>query len=105
MMMYYGDQAFYHWAGRSSEHMDIPAAYLLQWESIKAAKRRGCAIYNFWGIAPPDKPHHPWRGLTLFKQGFGGELRAYIHAQDLPLTPRYWLTYGVETFRKWQKGI
>ncbi|MDP3724809.1 MAG: peptidoglycan bridge formation glycyltransferase FemA/FemB family protein [bacterium] len=105
MVISYGDQAFYHWAGRSSEHQNIPAAYLLLWESIKEAKKRGCTIYNFWGVAPPDRPSHPWAGLTLFKQGFGGELRHYIHAQDFPLTSRYWLTWSLETFRKWQKGI
>lgn len=105
MIVYYGDVAFYHWAGRSSEHSNIPATYLLQWESIKEAKKRGCTLYNFWGVAPPEKPHHPWVGLTLFKQGFGGRLQHTVHAQDFPLTSRYWLTWGVETFKKWQKGL
>ncbi len=101
-IVYYGNQAIYHHG--ASTKSKIPAAYLLQWEAIKEAKRRGMRYYNFWGIAPPDKPRHPWQGITLFKQGFGGYVRQYLHAHDLPLTPWYGLTYIAETIRRVKRG-
>lgn len=91
LIVFYGKQAVYHHSG--SIKSNIPANYLLQWEVIKEAKRRGHKYYNFWGIAPEGKPKHPWQGLTLFKKGFGGKNIDFIHAQDLPTSPLYWLSY------------
>lgn len=98
MIIFANGTASYHHGASYAEHPT--ASYLLQWHAIREARRRGCRWYNFWGISPPDKPNHPWAGLTRFKQGFGGESEEYVHAQDLPLTPRYWITYIVETIRK-----
>jgi len=98
---------FYHQG--ASKVSKIPAAYLLQWEVIKEAKRRNCAIYNFWGIADvkneQELKSHPWAGLSLFKQGFGGYEKAYLKTQDLPLSWRYWPVKYFELFRKWKRGF
>ncbi|MDO8581919.1 MAG: peptidoglycan bridge formation glycyltransferase FemA/FemB family protein [bacterium] len=83
----------------------IPAAYLLQWRVIQELKKRGLRYYNFWGIAPTDDPKHPWHGLSAFKQGFGGFRTDYMHAQDLPLSWRYWINYAIESFRRWKRGV
>lgn len=104
MVIFYGNQAVYHHAASDTTYRDIPAAYLLQWEAIKEAKRQKKALYNFWGIVPPEKTKHPWQGLTLFKTGFGGRRVNFIHAQDLPLTPGYWKTYLIETAWRIKKG-
>ncbi len=105
MIVFYGDSAFYHHGATSLAHPEIPASYLLQWEAIKEAKARGCTRYNFWGIADKEKPNHPWAGLTLFKKGFGGFAYAYLPAQDLPLTSRYWLSFLVEKMRKVRRHL
>lgn len=102
LILFIGNQAIYHHGASISN--EIPGSYAIQWEAIKEAKQRGKSLYNFWGIAPEGKPHHPWNGLTLFKTGFGGEIRQYLHTKDIPLTPLYILTYGIETVRKWHKG-
>lgn len=104
LIIYYGNQAVYHHGASSDAFKEIPAAYLLQWQAICEAKKRGLALYNFWGVVPPEKPNHPWRGLTLFKTGFGGEQINFIHAQDLPIKPTYWKTYLIETYSKLRKG-
>ncbi len=104
-IVFSGRSGFYHHGCSRPTREPIPAAYLLQWEVIQAVKRRGCAWYNFWGIAPPHRPRHPWAGLTAFKQGFGGLARAYLPAQDLRLTSRYWLNYWVEKMRKVRRGL
>jgi len=99
IIMFYGDSAFYHHG--ASIQSKIPAAYLLQWEAIREAKRRGHKFYNFWGIIKEDVSlSHPWQGITLFKKGFGGFQSDYLHAQDMPLSWKYWINWTIETIRK-----
>lgn len=105
MIIYYGDMAVYHYAGTSSKFPKIFSSYLLQWEAIKEAKKRGCKVYNFWGIAPADKPKHRFAGVTIFKKGFGGEQVDYLHAQDYPLSLFYRITRLFETIRRKKRGL
>lgn len=99
----YDRVGYYHHG--ASVHSKIPAAYTLQWEIIRELKRRSCSLYNFWGIAPTQNPKHPWHGLSQFKMGFGGYRTDYLHAQDYPLTWKYWVNYAVETMRRIQRGF
>ena len=71
---------------------------------MKRAKQYGCQTYNFWGIAPVNKPKHPWQGLTLFKKGFGGYEQRFLHAHDFPLSWKYAASYAIETFRRIRRG-
>ncbi|MCL5010535.1 MAG: peptidoglycan bridge formation glycyltransferase FemA/FemB family protein [Patescibacteria group bacterium] len=104
LILLVADTAIYHHGASSLEFRNIPASYLLQWEAILEAKKRGKRLYNFWGIAPTSSRNHPWQGLTLFKTGFGGERREFLHAQDLPLSVNYWKTYLIESLSKKIKG-
>lgn len=104
IVVFYGTSGFYHHG--ASILSRVPAAYLLQWEAIREAKRRGKKLYNFWGIIKEDAPaHHPWQGITLFKKGFGGFQTDYLHAQDLPLSPLYWINWAIETIRKKKRNL
>jgi len=102
---------FYHHGASSLKYPKTPVSYLLLWEAIKEAKKRGCQNLNFWGIAPITSDFrlqtsdHPWAGLTLFKMGFGGYKKEYLKTQDLPLSPKYWLTYFFEKMRKIKRGV
>lgn len=102
IILYFGKQAIYHHG--ASIPTKVPASYRLQWQAILDAKRQGMRYYNFWGIAPADKPNHPWRGITLFKQGFGGQEHRFIHAQDLPLSPFYLVSYTIDIVRRQLRG-
>lgn len=102
IILYYGTQAIYHHG--ASVPSKIPASYAVQWEAIREAKKRGMNVYNFWGIAPDDSPKHPWRGITLFKKGFGGREIDYIHAHDMPVSPLYVLPRTVELVRRVSRG-
>ncbi|MBS3903302.1 MAG: peptidoglycan bridge formation glycyltransferase FemA/FemB family protein [Anaplasmataceae bacterium] len=97
--------AFYHHGASSQKNPQLTASHLLQWNVIREAKRRGCDMYNFWGIAAPDDSKHPWAGLTRFKMGFGGHAESYLHAQDMALKPSYWLNYGIESLRRLRRGL
>lgn len=102
IVLWYGNQAIYHHGASVTSR--IPGSYAIQWQAILDAKKRGIKLYNFWGIAPEDKLHHPWRGITLFKKGFGGRIVEYIHAQDLPVSIWYPFSRAVEAIRRIRKG-
>lgn len=102
LIVFYNNQAIYHHS--ASIEQKIPVNYLLQWEIIKEAKIRGKTVYNMWGIAPEGRNHHPWKGLTVFKKGFGGRVLEYLHAQDIPYSFSYCTTYLLETARRIWKG-
>ncbi|MFQ6049681.1 MAG: lipid II:glycine glycyltransferase FemX [Candidatus Paceibacterales bacterium] len=105
VFVFWQNIAFYHHGASLLKYPKIPVSYLLLWEAIKEAKRRGCQKFNFWGIAPEDKKNHPWAGLTLFKKGFGGYKKEYVKTQDLPLSKRYWVSFFVEKLRKKKRGL
>lgn len=114
IVIFWQDSAFYHHGASSLKYPKVPVSYLLQWEIIKEAKRRKLKKYNFWGIADIKGEHnsknrelmnHPWRGLTIFKMGFGGEKKPYVKTQDLPLSWKYWFNWVVETLRRKKRGF
>jgi peptidoglycan pentaglycine glycine transferase (the first glycine) len=105
LIIFWQDTAVYHHAATSLKYPKIPITYLAQWEIIKEAKRRGCKLYNFWGIAPENNPKHPWTGLSLFKKGFGGYEIEFVKTKDLPLSWKYWLTHYFEKLRKTKRGL
>ena len=96
--------AFYH-HGASINSQRVPAAYLLQWKIIQEAKKRGCHLYNFWGITSSTDKKHPWWGLTLFKKGFGGEAHAYLKTQDFILSKIYWFNWLIEVLRRLKRKL
>lgn len=95
-----GSSGFYHYGGSRKDENNTPAPHILQWYIIRDLKSRGFSYYNFWGISEDDKPNHPWRGLTVFKKGFGGEELAYVKTQDYVLSPLYWFNWIIESFRR-----
>lgn len=105
LIVFSKNSAFYHHGASIHKYPKLTPSHLLQWEVIREAKRRGCHYYNFWGIVPEDLKNHPWAGLSLFKRGFGGFAEAYVHAQDLIVSPKYWLNWGVEKVRRIRRGL
>lgn len=109
-VIFYRNEAVYHYAASSEAARKIPAAYVIQWAIIQEARKRGCKTYNLWGDVADDllKKHrfsthqlaHRFAGPSLFKRGFGGKQIAYLHAHDLPLNWKYWIDWGIETVRK-----
>lgn len=100
MIIYTNGSGFYHHGASIRKYPNITSAEFLQWHAILEAKKRGLALYNFWGISPEDHKNHPWAGVTQFKKGFGGFSEEYVHAQDYPVTLKYWLSYLIETARR-----
>ena len=64
------------------------ASHFLQWEQIKAAKEKGCLVYDFWGI---DKKL--WPGVSFFKESFGGQTIEYPRGSEIILRPGWYFLY------------
>ncbi len=105
LCLQFGDTVFYYHGASVRLPSSVSAAQLLQWEAIREAKRRKAVRYNFWGIAPEKNRNHPFAGITIFKKGFGGYAVDYLHAQDLPLSWKYWILWGIEMYRKKRRGF
>ena len=99
---FFGDTATYYYGASSNEDRNVMAPYLLQWEVIKDAKKRGHKYYDFLGIAPPNSPNHPWAGVTSFKRKFGGHDKHYIRCQEYSFKPLVHFLYKI---RKWIKKL
>ncbi|MDR0462818.1 MAG: peptidoglycan bridge formation glycyltransferase FemA/FemB family protein [Pseudomonadales bacterium] len=100
-VIFYHNEAVYHYGTGTLLGRKHPGAYLIQWMAIQEAQRRGMKIYNFWGVAPEGNSEHRFAGLSLFKRGFGGDDYAYLSAQDLVVEPlKYKMVHLIESTRK-----
>jgi lipid II:glycine glycyltransferase (peptidoglycan interpeptide bridge formation enzyme) len=98
-----GDTRYYAYAASSSdpEVRRLSPAAPLVWRAILDARAEGKAWFDFWGVAPPDQPDHPWSGFTQFKRSFGGVLLSRAGTWDLPVRPfAYWAWSAAQRLRR-----
>lgn len=63
-------------------------------EMIMDAQVDGKKQFDFVGVAPADAPDtHRWKGLSKFKQSFGGDYKAYLGTWELPVKPLHYTVY------------
>ncbi len=100
-MIFYGNEASYHYGVSSELGTKLSGAPLLHMEAMRDARERGIKRYNFWGIVEEDEVHHRFYGVSCFKRGFGVTELKYVPAHDLVLKPgKYVLTKLIEDVRK-----
>ncbi len=100
-IIFYGDEAAYHYGASTDLARQLPGAYAIQWQALHDARDRGCHRYNFWGVTGHGQTSHRFYGVSVFKRGFGGEDVAYLPAHDLVINAvKYPLTYAFETARR-----
>lgn len=56
----------------TGEYSKLQPLYLLIWEAILFAKKRGSKYFDFEGIEDPRLPYTKWVQPSYFKKGFGG---------------------------------
>jgi lipid II:glycine glycyltransferase (peptidoglycan interpeptide bridge formation enzyme) len=99
-----GTRAWYFYGASSSIKRNLMASYGVQWEAIQWAKRRGCTVYDLWGI--PDEGEDVleaqfeqrddglW-GVYGFKRGWGGKIVRTLGAWDKVYNPLVYMAFQV----------
>lgn len=106
MVFVYGKRAWYLYGASSNEKRELMPTYILQWEAIRWAKKRGCVEYDLWGVPDADlgqleeefihRKDGLW-GVYRFKRGFGGELRRAAGPWDRVYNPLLYKIYQLRT--------
>ena len=101
-MIFYGNEASYHYGVSSELGTKYSGAPLLHMEAMRDARKRGIKRYNFWGIVDENDTKHRFYGVSVFKRGFGVEELKYLEARDLVLDnfSYYTKTLPIETLRR-----
>ncbi len=100
-MIFYGNEASYHYGVSTPLGTKFSAAPLLHIEAMREARNRGIKRYNLWGIVGLDEKKHRFYGVSEFKRSFGCEELKYTPAHDLILSkPKYLINKIVESIRK-----
>lgn len=95
----FGDTATYLFGGSNDIHRDVCAPYMLKWQGIVEAKKRGMKFYNFGAISDLEKKENmQWEGITNFKVRFGGNKILYKPFYDVVLEPFWYYLYMIRKF-------
>lgn len=98
IILSYRKTSSYLHAASSREGRNLGASHLMVWTALEDAKKAGDEFFDLWGVAPPDQLNHPWAGISIFKQGFGGILVSYPQAFILPQNLLKFAIYQVTGF-------
>ncbi len=102
MVFAQGERAWYLYGASSNRERNRMPTYLLQWEAMRWAKKRGCVEYDLWGVPDADREtledefldrHDGLWGVYRFKRGFGGELRRAVGPWDRVYRPGLYALY------------
>jgi peptidoglycan pentaglycine glycine transferase (the first glycine) len=93
-VFYFAGRAYYVYGMSRELHREKMPTYLLQWEAMKRAKAKGCAVYDLWG-APDvfDESDSMW-GVYRFKEGLGGKVVRTLGAWDFAPNPIWYKLYS-----------
>jgi lipid II:glycine glycyltransferase (peptidoglycan interpeptide bridge formation enzyme) len=93
-VFYFAGRAYYVYGMSRDMHREKMPAYLLQWEAIKRAKARGCAVYDLWGAPDVFEESDSMWGVYRFKEGLGGKVVRTLGAWDYPPNPFWYKLYS-----------
>lgn len=104
MVFYRGDHAWYMYGASNDEERNRMPAYLIQWEAMRWARKKGCKTYDLWGIPDVDEEtlegeftqkesHDGLWGVYRFKRGFGGSVMRSQGAFDKVYQPAIYKIY------------
>ena len=104
MTIKYNETVSYYIAASNIINKKFSPNYLAQRTAILQAKKDWAKIYNFWWVSPDDNVKHPLHWVSDFKRKWWGYDYFLVHAQDLVISPKYWLTWIVESLRRIKRG-
>src|SRR5271157_506775 len=96
MVFAQGKRAWYFYGASTDEERNRMPAYLLQFEAMRWAAKKGCTEYDLWGVPDLDEEQLEanfnnrsdglW-GVYRFKRGFGGNIMRSAAAYDRVYSP------------------
>jgi lipid II:glycine glycyltransferase (peptidoglycan interpeptide bridge formation enzyme) len=86
------DVMTYYYGASQNNSRHLMAPYLLQWKAIEIALERNLQWYDFLGIAPENDPYHRLKGVTEFKEKFGGVRKKYAPAFEI-IYDKFWYKF------------
>ncbi|MDR3572954.1 MAG: peptidoglycan bridge formation glycyltransferase FemA/FemB family protein [Anaerolineaceae bacterium] len=102
MVFAQGKRAWYFYGASSDEERNRMPTYLLQFEAMRWAARKGCTEYDLWGIPDTDEEQLEanfnnrsdglW-GVYRFKRGFGGNIMQAAASYERVYTPLLYKFY------------
>jgi peptidoglycan pentaglycine glycine transferase (the first glycine) len=102
MVFAQGKRAWYFYGASSDEERNRMPTYLLQFEAMRWAAKKGCTEYDLWGIPDADEDQLEtsfnnrsdglW-GVYRFKRGFGGQLMRAAASYDRVYSPLLYKLY------------
>ena len=119
IVTYYDGVASYLYGASSNEDRNLMAPYLLHWETIRRAKKRGCKLYDLLAVDPLESkleiryeklgkstPHisnpsyhistlHKYAGIGKFKRQFGGKTIRLVGSWDLIFSPFWYKMFKI----------
>jgi len=94
ILFIFGKRAWYLYGMSSEQHREKMPNYLLQWEAIRFAKRKGCLTYDLWGAPDKFDESDNMQGVYRFKEGLGGTTTRFIGAWDYTDRPNLYNLYS-----------
>ncbi|MFA6458319.1 MAG: peptidoglycan bridge formation glycyltransferase FemA/FemB family protein [Patescibacteria group bacterium] len=98
LVTFAGDTATYYFGASDHEFRNLMAPYLIQFEAMKIAKKRGCRFYDFLGVAPQNSVKHHLAGVSDFKKKFGGETVEYPEPRLIVFRPFFYALFRLAKF-------
>ncbi|HEX8974072.1 MAG TPA: peptidoglycan bridge formation glycyltransferase FemA/FemB family protein [Patescibacteria group bacterium] len=98
LVLFFGKFATYLHGASGNENRNVMAPFLLQWQAISDAKKRGCEKYDFGGVQTAGVrhvAHSDLTGVTNFKLGFSPETKTVVFpgSYDIVINPRAYALY------------
>jgi len=102
MVLANGNTAWYVYGASNDFERNRMPTYLLQWEAMRWARKKGCKTYDLWGIPDEDEKELEdqfetrsdglW-GVYRFKRGFGGIVIRSAQAVDFVIDKKIYAIY------------
>ncbi len=103
MVFAQGKRAWYFYGASGDEERNRMPTYLLQFEAMRWAARKGCTEYDLWGVPDADEEKLEanfnnrsdglW-GVYRFKRGFGGRIMRAAASYDRIYSPLLYKAYS-----------